>query len=235
MKEKIQNSVHILREATARFSNPIILWAGGKDSTVVVHLAKQMTPKGVDFPFKTILLDTTFQFTETYHFLDRLSSRWNVPFSKIRNNKALRKNINPEDYSKFECCNKLKTENLGKFLKRTETDAVIEGIRWDEHPARGKTTGESGDFKDLGFYQRSTPVEHIRIYPIQNWSEKDVWNYSEQEELPSNPLYDYNPPYRSIGCWPCTNPVKDSEADEREGRNQDKELVMERLRELGYM
>lgn len=234
-ERKVQKSIQVLREAKAKFDNSVILWAGGKDSTAVVDLARKSVPEGADFPFQTVLLDTTFQFEETYNFLSRVSKKWEVPFEKTRNEKALMENVNPDDYESFECCNRLKTENLRQYILRNDVDAVIEGIRWDEHPARGKTKGEEGDFHDTGFYDRETPVSHTRVYPIQNWTERDVWNYTEENNLPTNPLYSDQYSYRSIGCWPCTEPVESEEADERSGREQDKEKVMERLRQLGYM
>lgn len=231
-ERKIQESIKILSEAAAKYNNPTIAFAGGKDSTLVLHLAMKSIPKNADFPFDIILIDTGFQFSETYKFIEDVMRKWNLDYDKVENDEAKAKNVNPDDYDKFECCHRLKTLALKQAIRERNIDALIEGIRWDEHTARGKNIGEENDPISLGEYKREDP-EHVRVYPIQNWCEDNVWEYTNKHDLPTNPLYDRG--YRSIGCWPCTEPVFDDELPERHGRDQDKEKVLDRLRELGYM
>ncbi|MFB6076250.1 MAG: phosphoadenosine phosphosulfate reductase family protein [Candidatus Aenigmatarchaeota archaeon] len=231
-ERRVEESIEILSNAAAKYDNPTIAFAGGKDSTLVLYLARQSVPKDADFPFDIILIDTTYQFAETYNFIDNIMRKWGLDYDKIKNEEALNKNINPFDNEKFECCNQLKTNALKQAIEEREIDALIEGIRWDEHVARGKNIGEENNPVAIGEYLREDP-EHVRVYPIQNWSEDEVWEFTKANDIPYNPLYDRD--YRSIGCWPCTEPVIDDSLPERSGRDQDKEKVLERLRELGYM
>jgi phosphoadenylyl-sulfate reductase (thioredoxin) len=231
-ERKISESINILSEATSKYDNPTIAFAGGKDSTLVLHLARKSVPKRAQFPFDIILINTGYQFTETYQYIERVMRKWNLEYDKVKNEEAQSKNVNPWEYDKFECCHQLKTLALKKAIKERNIDALVEGIRWDEHVARGKNIGEENNPVAIGEYKREDP-EHVRVYPIQNWSEDEVWEYTNENDLPRNPLYERG--YRSIGCYPCTEPVFDDELPERSGRDQDKEKVLERLRELGYM
>ncbi len=227
MQHLLNKSIHILRETRAKYKNPAILWAGGKDSTLMIYLAKMAFFD--EIPFPCIFLDTTYQFKETYNFLNTVSKMWNLDLKRVRNVEALTKNIGPEK-DRFACCTNLKTINLEKTIEKNGYDAILVGIRWDEHEMRAKEY----EFSDRDWYP-----EHIRVHPILHWSVDDVWRYIKQENIPYNPLYDYNInglAYKSIGCYPCTKPIKPIEP-ERSGRAQDKEKeeVMERLRALGYM
>lgn len=219
--KKIQKSVNVLREANWKFDNPTIAWAGGKDSTLLIYLTRQSFP-GKMFPFDIIFLDTTFQFQETHNFMDRVARMWDLEYDKVRNEEALQEGVNPWDYSKFECCNRLKTRNLKKAIRERDIDALITGIRWDEHKIRGK---------DYHFSKRENPC-HTRVHPLANLTESEIWEYTRENDLPTNPLYERG--FSSLGCWPCTEPSDENE-DERAGRAQDKEKVMERLRALGYL
>jgi sulfate adenylyltransferase subunit 2 len=223
----VNKSVFILREVRAKYKNPALLWAGGKDSTLMIYLAKMAFFD--DVPFPCLLLDTTYQFRETYHFLNMVANMWNLDFRRVRNNEALAKKTDPQT-NRFECCTNLKTINLEKTIEKNGYDAILVGIRWDEHGMRAK---------EYEFSDRDWSPKHIRIHPILHWSLDDVWKYTKQENIPYNPMYDYDLDglvYKSIGCYPCTKPINPSET-ERSGRAQDKESeeVMERLRALGYM
>lgn len=230
--KKIQKSINVLREANQKFDNPTIAFAGGKDSTTTLYLARKSVPEGAKFPFDIIQIDTGFLFSETEQFTDKLMRKWDLEIEKVSNEEARQKNVNPWDYEKMECCHRLKTLALKQAIRERGIDALIEGIRWDEHVARGKNIGEENNPVALGEYKRENP-EHVRVYPVQNWSEEDIWNFAEEYDLPMNPLYDKG--YRSIGCYCCTEPVPDDDLPERAGRDQDKEEVLSRLRELGYM
>ena len=227
--ELVSQSEFIIKEAKAKYKNPVLLWAGGKDSTAMLAIAMKAFAKLKKFPFKVMFLDTGYQFTETYEYLEKYAKEWNLDFIRQKNEKALKEGINPFTTNLLHCCNKLKTENLANAIKENDFDAVIVGIRWDEHGVRGKETY---------FSERKDP-DHVRIHPILNWSEKQIWQYIKQNKIPYNPLYDRvehgNLIFRSIGCWPCTKPVPKDTVEEREGRSLDKEQLMEDLRALGYM
>ncbi len=230
MQDKLESqSEFIIKEAHARFKNPAMLWAGGKDSTTMLTIARKAFCKLPKFPFKVILLDTGYQFTETYEYMEKYGRQWNLDFIRWKNEKALKKGINPHKTDHFECCNKLKTDNLNNALKKFGFDAVLVGIRWDEHGVRGK---------ESFFSWRENPP-HMRVHPVLNWSMSQIWDYLKKNNVPYNPLYDRvehgNLVFRSIGCWPCTKPIPKESKEERGGRALDKEQLMEDLRALGYM
>ena len=182
----------------------------------------------------------------------------------------------------FECCTARKTQNLKKVVEKFGFDALMVGIRRDEHYMRNleryfsprdkggmwnivrpKTRVEKKGGDSPFIYQQHLElsgwnlfqtdflnVHHVRIHPLLHWTELDVWRYIKKENLPVNPLYfaKNGKRYRSLGCMPCTKPV-DSHADtigkiikeieffrwgERNGREQDKENMMRKLRALGY-
>ena len=228
IREKRSETEYILREAVAKFKKPMLLWAGGKDSTTMLWIAKELWGAG-NVPFPVCLLDTTFQYRETYDFMDKIAKEWKLDYRRLKNMKALKEGINPEK-SKFKCCQALKTDNLQMAIEENGFDAVFVGIRWDEHGIRGK---------EQHFSRRADPG-HYRVHPILHWGLQDVWDFIKEKDIPYNPLYDRvehgNLVYKSIGCYPCTEPIP-RDAAERDGRAQDKEdsAVMERLRALGYM
>ena len=147
---------------------------------------------------------------------------------RIENIEAKKRGVNPWDYPTFQCCTELKTYALKNYLKKNKNDAVFVGIRWSECGIRGKEK----------FYSWREDPPHYRVHPLLNWSEKMVWDYIKKNNIPYNPLYDKEDHnglvYRSIGCYPCTKPTR-KEGEERAGRNQEKEEIMEHLRALGYM
>jgi len=235
-EQKLSETEYILREASSRFENPALSWAGGKDSTTIMHITKNLFP---EFPFRVVFLDTMRQFTETYQFIDEVSRAWDIPVTKAKNYEALNDGIGPDSVSKVKCCNKLKTENLKKAIEDYGIDCYITGIRWDEHDVRGK---------DYHWSEREDP-DHIRCHPLANWTEEEVWEYILDNDVPVNPIYEKG--YRSVGCYPCSEPVTEKSipdvkkeasgsvslpgVGERAGRAQDKEKVMERLRKMGYL
>jgi len=224
-KNLIDKTTFRLREIKATFEKPILLWAGGKDSTVLLHLAK-MAFLG-EIPFPVVFIDTGWQFTETYNFIKRIRKMWKVPLVVIENRKAKMEGVSPETHSKMECCTRLKTDALIEYIKKENIDCVVEAIRASENIVRAKA----------GLWQEYLNPLHVRWYPIFEWSEGDVWNYIRAYNVPYNPLYDYKMEgkiYRSIGCYPCTNPCYPEEG-ERAGRDLDKEHLMEQLRRMGYM
>jgi sulfate adenylyltransferase subunit 2 len=263
LKDLENRTVYILRETCAEFSNPGILWSTGKDSTSLLWLTKKAFFGKIPFP--VIHIDTGFKFKEMYEFRDRIASEWNLDLIVASNDKAKKVGMNP-DMGKLRCCTELKTQALKDCLAEHNFDALILAIRRDEHGIRGKERVFSPRDKEFIWDYRNQPLEmwnyyqenidsgeHVRVHPILQWTELDVWEYVRGENIPVNPLYfaRNGKRYRSLGCKPCTNPV-DSGAStvdeiiseiritkiaERSGRAQDKEdsFTMQKLRALGYM
>jgi phosphoadenosine phosphosulfate reductase len=207
----------VIRKALRRWRCGVA-FSGGKDSTVLLHLALQHSK---DLP--VLFTDTSVKFPETYRFIDDLKERWNFDLRTIRREWV-------EDTwlkDKVACCYRLKVEAFNDLVTELELEAVLVGIRRDEHPARS----EARYFDRLGAVTHISEVawDHWRVHPLLDWTEDDIWAYIHENDLPHNPLYDKG--YRSIGCEPCTTP---STEGERVGREQDKELVLDRLRRLGY-
>jgi len=212
-EEKVEKSKEIIREAFERFDRIGVAWTTGKDSTVILHLVKGVFG---EVPCPVIHGDTTVKFPEVYEFRDRLAKEWNLDLHIAR----------PEIPSGFKiagdrenCCHLLKTIPAQKMIEKLNLDAIIAGIRWDEQEARQN---------EKYFSKRKS---HYRVHPILHWTEKDIWRYTRENDLPHNPLYDQG--YRSIGCMPCTEKTPEGGA-ERAGRAQDKEEIMQKLRALGY-
>jgi len=230
MQNKLESqSEFIIKEAKARFKNPVLLWAGGKDSTVMLTIARKAFSNLSKFPWPVMLIDTAYEFKETYDYIEHYTKEWGLKFIRYKNLKALKEGINPHTTNHFTCCNRLKTDALAMAIKEHGFDAVLVGIRWDEHGVRGKES----------FFSPRKDPDHMRIHPVLNWSEKQIWTYLKKNKIPYNKLYDRvehdNLVFRSIGCWPCTKPIPKETLAEREGRALDKEQLMEDLRALGYM
>lgn len=230
MQNKLESqSEFVIKEAVARFKNPMLLWAGGKDSTTMLTIARRAFALLPKFPITIMQIDTGYKFTETYEYIDKYIKEWNLPFIRYKNMEAIKQGVNPFNHDKFTCCNLLKTEALAKAIREHNFDAVLVGIRWDEHGVRGKES----------FFSPRKDPNHTRVHPMLNWSEKEIWEYLKGNNIPYNPLYDRVEHggliYRSIGCYPCTSPISRDVQEERAGRTLDKEQIMEDLRALGYM
>ena len=283
-------SVHILREAYACFRPMGMLWSIGKDSTVMLWLARRAFFGHVPFPL--IHVDTGFKIPEMIRYRDDLARRWGLSLIVGQNSEAL---ANKQTYpdgavDRIACCRSLKTEALratlagtgarqrldvetGALLPDTNPEAfvgVIAGIRADEEGSRSKervfsprdavNTWDVSEQPPEFWNQYKTdfaPGTHVRIHPLLDWTEVDVWAYIEREKIPTVDLY-YDQGeglrYRSLGCAPCTDPVRStactvreiveelehgalSRVAERAGRAQDKEGDggLEALRREGYM
>ena len=252
-----ERSIYIMREAKSNFKNVAALWSMGKDSTTMLAIARKAFHGKIPFP--VIHLDNGIDFPETYQFRDDLAKKWKLDL--IVGNSV----IKPE-MSGYACCGANKTVALKKILKEYGFDALIVSIRRDEHGIRAKERVFSPRNKDFKWNYKNQAAElwdnyssndesdgHIRVHPLLDWNEVDIWNYIKKEKVPMNPLYfsrdGYR--YRSLGCTHCTTPVKSNaktldqiikeleatDTEERAGRDQDKEkaYVMEKLRALGYM
>jgi sulfate adenylyltransferase subunit 2 len=283
-------SVHIFREAYANFKSLGMLWSIGKDSTVMLWLARKAFFGHVPFPL--IHIDTAYKIPEMIAYRDRLAAEWNLNLIYGQHEEALaQKRTFPDGtVDRITCCSLLKTEALRRTVsgegpryrfdhaKRAyELDrnaepftGIIVGLRADEEGSRSKeryfsprtrqSTWDVGDQPPEFWNQYKTefaPGTHVRIHPLLDWTELNIWEYIEQERIPTVTLY-YNQGngqrYRSLGCWPCTKPVpsdarnvaeiieelrtgKFSNIAERAGRAQDKDDGggLETLRREGYM
>lgn len=261
---KLENqTIYILREAYYRFRHQTaLLWSIGKDSTTMLWIARKAFYGTIPFP--VIHIDTTYKFKEIYEFREAYSKKWNLNLFVVKNEPALKEGMNSTK-GKITCCNALKTDALKMALHAHQLKALYLAIRRDEHGIRAKEryfSPRNSEFQwnyenqpaELwNLYKTNSDQEHIRVHPMLDWTERDIWNYIAQENIPVCNLYFSNKDnrYRSIGCEPCCAPVP-SQANnlkkiirelelttisERSGRAQDKEdaYAMQRLRSLGYM
>jgi len=242
-------SIFIMREAKAKFRKLAMLWSIGKDSTTMLWLAKKAFFGKVPFP--VVYIDTGKHFQEMYDFRDECVKKWGLNLIVSKNEEADKLGIGPKD--KIKCCGMRKTDALKQTMKEYKFDALLLGIRRDEHGIRAKERIFSPRNQDHQWdYKNQTPElwdqyktqkdteQHLRIHPILHWTEVDIWKYTRRENLPVNPLYFANKDnkrYRSLGCEPCTTPVdskattidqiirevETSKIAERAGRAQDKE------------
>ncbi len=289
--KKLENdSIHILREAYSEFKNLCMLWSIGKDSTVMLWLARKAFFGHVPFPL--VHIDTHFKIPKMAEFRDNLARDWNLDMIYGENKKALsERNTFPDgNTSRLKCCQYLKTDALkntlnGKWPRyrmnhetgKYEIDksnepftGVIVGVRADEEGTRSKercfSPRDINNEWDISeqppefWNQYKTdfaPGTHVRIHPLLDWTELNIWEYILRENIPIIFLYfdqGAGKRYRSLGCAPCTMPVnstaknvsdiveelktgKFSNIAERSGREQDKEDGggLEELRKGGYM
>ena len=283
-------SVHILREAYSELGNLCMLWSIGKDSTVLLWLARKAFFGHVPIPL--VHNDTHHKIPEMIEYRDRLAAEWNLDMIYGENTEALEKKETYPDgnVSHIDCCMRLKTEALtntlngswpryrynhsrGVYEKDSSREAytgVIVGARADEEGSRSKeryfsprdknNDWDVGDQPPEFWNQYKTdwaPGTHVRVHPLLDWTELDVWEYIGRENIPVVPLYfdqGDGTRYRSLGCAPCPTPVESTAKNvpeiieelktgkfaniaERSGRAQDKEGGggLEELRRSGYM
>lgn len=263
LKDLENRTIYMLRETLAEFNRPAVLWSTGKDSTTMLWLCRKAFFGKIPFP--VIHIDTSYKFREMYDFRDGIAQAWELDLVIARNEAALKEGTDPEA-GKFECCTRLKTEALRQCLNERAFDALILAIRRDEHGIRAKERYFSPRDENFKWNYKNQPLEmwdqfqglsgtgtHMRVHPILHWRELDVWEYTEKEGIPINPMYlaRGGKRYRSLGCEPCTLPIESNATSiheiveelrttriaERAGRAQDKERVftMQKLRALGYM
>ncbi len=256
-------SIHIFREAFNRLDKIAMLWSIGKDSNVMLWLARKAFFGHVPFP--VIHVDTAHKIPEMIAFRDRVAAEWNLPLIVGVNRAALDAGMGP-DQGRVTCCTALKTEGLKQVLRDHGFTGVIAGIRRDEEGTRAKERVFSPrneqaewDVKDQPpefwdqFKTDFAPGTSLRIHPLLAWSELDVWRYIRREGIPVVELYFAKDGrrYRSLGCAPCTGTVASTASTvdeiiaelettrvaERSGRAQDQESedAFERLRAGGYM
>ncbi len=194
-------SIHIIREVMAEFENPVILYSVGKDSSVLTHIARKAFYPG-KIPFPLMHIDTGFKFEEMYHFRDQFVENIGSRLIIHRNEQAIAATTNPFSHGTQKCCALLKTEGLLSALKEYGFDAAIGGARRDEEKSRAKERVYS--FRDQfgqwdpknqrpelwNIYNgKINPQESIRVFPLSNWTELDIWLYIYLNKIPIVPLY----------------------------------------------
>ena len=250
--QELENkSIFIIRETKAQFEHPAILWSVGKDSTTLLWLVKKAFLG--EIPFPVVHIDTGFKFPRMYKFRDKIAKKWKLNLLIIKNEEALKKGVSPQKSGRLICCNELKTQALKKCIEKYKFDALLLGIRRDEHSIRAKERYFSPRNKEFRWdYKRQPPelwdlyrvtfkkgIHHHRVHPLLHWSELDIWGYIKKEKIPISSLYfsKKGKRFRSLGCMPCTVPIeskastidevikelKATSTSERMGRTQDKE------------
>jgi sulfate adenylyltransferase subunit 2 len=208
-------SIQILREVAAEFRNPVLLYSVGKDSSVLLHLAmKAFHPSKPVFPL--LHVDTTWKFREMIAFRDDTASKLGLKLLVHTNKEGLERGINPFDSGSSLHTQIMKTEALRQALDLYEFDAAIGGARRDEEKSRAKervfsirSANHGWDPKNQRpelwsvFNTRLAPGESMRVFPLSNWTELDVWQYILAEEIPVVPLYfaKARPVVRRAGSW----------------------------------
>ena len=194
-------SIHIFREAAAQFRKPVLMYSIGKDSTVLLHLArKAFFPQKLPFPL--LHIDTTWKFRDMIAFRDKTAKDFNLDLIVHKNDDGLKQGINPIDYSPSIYTDVLKTQALKQALDNSQFDAAFGGARRDEEASRAKERVFS--FRAAGHRwdpRKQRPEmwrlhngrlgtgETVRVFPMSNWTEKDVWRYILREKLDVVPLY----------------------------------------------
>src|SRR5580704_4082302 len=247
-------SIHILREVASEFERPVMLYSIGKDSSVMLRLAqKAFYPAPIPFPL--LHIDTGFKFREMITFRDRMAADVGAELLVWRNEPAIAAGANPIALDTKRCCGLLKTQALLDGLAHYGFNAAFGGARRDEEKSRAKERIYS--FRDKAgqwdpknqrpelwnlYNSRIHPGESIRVFPLSNWTEMDVWQYIYRENIPIVPLYfakerrmlvrgdsliPVEQPFvkglpgeeqwvrcrlRSLGCSPCTGAIR-SDAD----------------------
>jgi sulfate adenylyltransferase subunit 2 len=194
-------SIHIIREVAAEFDNPVMLYSIGKDSAVMLHLArKAFFPAQPPFPL--LHVDTTWKFKEMINFRDRLAHEYGFDLLIHTNQEGVQQGVNPFTHGSALYTDIMKTEGLRQALDKYGFDAAFGGARRDEEKSRAKerifsfrTSKHRWDPKSQRpelwniYNTRVRPGESIRTFPLSNWTELDVWQYIHLEQIPIVPLY----------------------------------------------
>ena len=256
---KTKISKIVIGDSIDNFKRPAVVWSAGKDSTVVLHMVKEVVAeKNIKIP-PSILIDHGQHYDENYKMIDEVSKQWDFKviyaknddfISKVDNNKVDVNSLNEKNLDElrkinFDFDNKyidysletlegnhlLKTVPFNEVIRKYRFDSLYTGVRWDENDARSNEV----------FISERLDPDHVRVQPIIIFKEKDVWNYMFKNKLPIHPLYYQG--YRSIDGKYDSSKINDKPAweqdlentSERAGRAQDKENMMQELRKFGYM
>jgi len=248
LKQLEAESIFIMREVVAEFEKPVMLYSVGKDSSVMVHLARKAFHPG-RIPFPLLHVDTGYKFREMYEFRDKFVKSIGADLIVHKHEQSGK--VNPFDYGTQKCCAILKTQALLEAIKAGKYDAAFGGARREEEKSRAKERIFS--FRDeLGqwdprnqrpelwslYNAKVNKGESIRVFPLSNWTELDVWLYIHHEKIPVVPMYfakeqemvvrdeqliplDGPVPlkkgekpervmcrFRTLGCYPCTGAIR---------------------------
>ena len=245
-------SLHIFREVAAEFERPVMLYSVGKDSSVMVRLAQKAFHPG-PIPFPLMHVDTSYKFKEMYEFRDAFVKSIGADLIVYRHQRA--GGVDPFKFGTQKCCAILKTKALLDGLRQHKFDAAFGGARREEEKSRAKERvysfrDEFGQWDPKNqrpelwnlYNSRVNKGESIRVFPLSNWTELDVWQYIHLERIPVVPMYfareremivrddqlipmDRPIPlrpgeqpqrvlcrFRTLGCYPCTGAVRSSAA-----------------------
>ncbi len=242
LKQLEAESIHIMREVAAEFDNPVMLYSVGKDSSVMLHLAKKAFAPGIP-PFPLMHVDTTWKFKEMIEFRDYMAEKLGMKLIVHQNPEGLEMNINPFVHGSSKHTDIMKTQGLKQALDKHAFDAAFGGARRDEEKSRAKERVYS--FRDE--HHRWDPKnqrpelwniyngkvnkgESIRVFPLSNWTELDIWQYIylESIEIPSLYLAKKRPVVERDGMLIM---VDDDRMEIKEGEVVEKKMV--RFRTLG--
>ncbi|MFC2105133.1 sulfate adenylyltransferase subunit CysD [Candidatus Bipolaricaulota bacterium] len=201
LKQLESESIHILREVVAESKNPVMLYSVGKDSSVMVRLAQKAFYPG-KFPFPLLHIDTEYKFPEMYEFRDRFCDEIGATLIVERNEEWIAKHAHPLKLGTDKCCWYLKTQGLLNALKKNDFDAAFGGARREEEKSRAKERifsvrdkfgqwdpkNQRPELWDL-YNTRLNEGQTVRVFPLSNWTEVDIWNYIRVESIPVVPIY----------------------------------------------
>lgn len=194
-------SIHIIREVVAEFKNPVMLYSVGKDSSVMVRLAQKAFYPG-KFPFPLMHIDTGYKFPEMYVFRDKFCKEIGARLIVERNEEWIKKGCHPLKLGTDKCCGYLKTQALLNALKKHNFDAAFGGARREEEKSRAKERvfsirdalgqwdpkNQRPELWDL-YNARLNEGDSVRVFPLSNWTEVDIWQYIKKENIPVVPIY----------------------------------------------
>jgi len=201
LKQLEAESIHIIREVAAEFRNPVMLYSIGKDSSVMLHLARKAFYPGPP-PFPLMHVNTTWKFKEMIKFRDEMAEAAGMELIEHINQEGVEANMNPFDHGSSKYTDVMKTQSLKMALDKYQFDAAFGGARRDEEASRAKERVFS--FRDKHhrwdpknqrpelwnvYNSKVNKGESIRVFPLSNWTELDIWQYIYLESIPIVPLY----------------------------------------------
>lgn len=201
LKKLEAESIHIFREVAAEFDNPVMLYSVGKDSAVLLHLARKAFAPG-KIPFPLLHVDTDWKFKEMIAFRDQMAKDYDFDLLVHKNPEGLEMGIGPFTHGSAKHTDVMKTQGLKQALNKYGFDAAFGGARRDEEKSRAKERVYS--FRDENhrwdpksqrpelwnvYNGKVNKGESIRVFPLSNWTELDIWQYIYLESIPIVPLY----------------------------------------------
>ncbi|MDQ5984367.1 MAG: sulfate adenylyltransferase subunit CysD [Syntrophus sp. SKADARSKE-3] len=201
LRQLESESIHIMREVAGEFKNPVMLYSVGKDSSVMVRLAQKAFYPG-KFPFPLMHIDTGYKFPEMYDFREAFCRQIGAELIVERNEDWIAQGCHPAHMGVDKCCSYLKTGALVESLRRHGFDAAFGGARREEEKSRAKERvfslrdafgqwdpkNQRPELWDL-YNTRINEGETVRVFPLSNWTEQDIWQYIKLENIPIVPIY----------------------------------------------